>query len=1231
MIRWLSKLLNIQSGEWPRVILLCLILAIPNAGIIWGSTITYATFLKQVGVGALPWVLVISSLLSILALAVYSAFVDRIPDSRLLLAIFFAGALCIVVGLGIFWSGYPGAAYSFLYLILLAWLAVANPHLTTYTNSFYDVQAAKRIYPVVLGAGLGGSILAGLAMPFVNTWLRPEGIIIIWLASYVLAMLVIWLMPYLLKTNIHPSEAHITAAASGLEQIKAQDKGRSLPPYLNNIREGLHYTSQSSYLLWIAASSLLLMIFMAFLEYRSSQLLTVSFETSQAFADYTGLLNGVANLIILPMLIMGISRLIARFGLGNVSLIFPATNLLIALGLVRFPGLYSASASYLNRKALRTSFQVPIDSLLYNAVPLRIRGRARAFVSGLILPVGSLIGGLLLLLPIGKTTWFISIMLGVLALAYLACAFIIRKQYSQALVRMLHQEDYSFLLSQEASDLPVADPDTLKRLQNKLETSTGHELKVFMTRLIAQLGGNQAVPILGPTIQSTPDANTRSAMLDVLAASGIRSVQLRQLYTTLLNDPASQVRLSAINGLESLADIADQQFLSHMLDTIEDPDPQVRTRALSTLARSDRFYEYTPAVEALDRMLIYPEPGQRAYGISVLGKIDHPRAILAVMDYLDDPVDQVRLEAALSIEEMAVRRVSTMRSPGIGQGVIEKMGLRLGFQSGTPDPIERVRLAAVTTLAAFGHQSEARQALLASLTDPSPQVRAATVDALIACGKEMIPLVQAELESTDLQMRKMAAMALSRANPRQFGEHISANIADNLDVIYANYAQIDALAALQTPTQKFRGLSILQNALSEKNQQLADEILYQLTALHDPASIHAIGDSLRSESARVRANAAEALETITSPHTARLVAPLFQPGITPSRLLAIRQDSTSPRPLLAETPVDNAIQQEKATQAIRQLASSDDQPWLQAIAVFALGEIGAALKPTKAETEPSRQPTAPGGDTAAPASQRRAGRRAFSGDLLAALSDNSVSQDKPKREPETANQTVSSDSPASVPSGLQFTEIEAMIASALQSPHEEVRLASQSACQAIAGRQTAAALLEDAHGRSAAMLSIIDRIIFLKEVPFFQDMTVDQLKILASVCEEKLYEQDTRIFNKGDPGGVLYVVINGKVGIEHEKRTGSFARLADIAAYSYFGETNFFDNTPNATSAVAIQDTLTLQLRREPLIALARQNPELSLKLINTLSQRLREANDRIAELTRSMPRELHKLFDQYE
>jgi CRP-like cAMP-binding protein len=163
------------------------------------------------------------------------------------------------------------------------------------------------------------------------------------------------------------------------------------------------------------------------------------------------------------------------------------------------------------------------------------------------------------------------------------------------------------------------------------------------------------------------------------------------------------------------------------------------------------------------------------------------------------------------------------------------------------------------------------------------------------------------------------------------------------------------------------------------------------------------------------------------------------------------------------------------------------------------------------------------------------------------------------------------------------------------------------------------------------MLSIIDKVIFLKEVPFFQDMTVEQLRVLANVCEEEFFPSETRLYKEGDPGGVLYIIVSGRVGIDQEKRKGFIARLSTIEAHSFLGETNFFGNNCCTNSATAIQDTLALRLRREPLIALARQHPDLSLELINVLSRRLRDANDRVAELTRTRPRELHRLFDKYE
>ena len=90
-------------------------------------------------------------------------------------------------------------------------------------------------------------------------------------------------------------------------------------------------------------------------------------------------------------------------------------------------------------------------------------------------------------------------------------------------------------------------------------------------------------------------------------------------------------------------------------------------------------------------------------------------------------------------------------------------------------------------------------------------------------------------------------------------------------------------------------------------------------------------------------------------------------------------------------------------------------------------------------------------------------------------------------------------------------------------------------------------------------------------------------------------------------------------------------RLATLESHASFGEMNMFDDSPRSASAVAVDDSLLLKLRAAPFLALIRQQPDLSLELIKVLSQRIREANDQVARLSRSTPLQLQKLYDKLD
>jgi CRP/FNR family transcriptional regulator len=163
------------------------------------------------------------------------------------------------------------------------------------------------------------------------------------------------------------------------------------------------------------------------------------------------------------------------------------------------------------------------------------------------------------------------------------------------------------------------------------------------------------------------------------------------------------------------------------------------------------------------------------------------------------------------------------------------------------------------------------------------------------------------------------------------------------------------------------------------------------------------------------------------------------------------------------------------------------------------------------------------------------------------------------------------------------------------------------------------------------MLSIAEKVDVLKQVLFFHGMTPAQLEVVANACQEHHFASDTTIITQGETNETLHLIVSGRVGVEQAKNHNRAARIATLVPHDYFGETSLFDTVAHPTSVLALEDTTTLGLRRDVLAEMARREPELALELIQALGRQLGEAQSRIAELSRTRPREIHKLFDQLD
>src|SRR5262245_8453424 len=141
----------------------------------------------------------------------------------------------------------------------------------------------------------------------------------------------------------------------------------------------------------------------------------------------------------------------------------------------------------------------------------------------------------------------------------------------------------------------------------------------------------------------------------------------------------------------------------------------------------------------------------------------------------------------------------------------------------------------------------------------------------------------------------------------------------------------------------------------------------------------------------------------------------------------------------------------------------------------------------------------------------------------------------------------------------------------------------------------------------------LDRIQFLKTVPFFDQLSNRQLKSVSEIMFERTYDVDESIFEEGQPGAALFLILDGKVAVEVFRET-STTRLAVLQKGAFFGEMALLDETPRSATARALEPTRTLALYRNDLNGLVQRDAKTACQIYRLLAgmmaERLRLTNE---------------------
>jgi len=1148
--RILTRLLPIQPAEQGKTLLLYGLHFVFWLGLRWGGTASYTLFLDNVGAAGLSLIFVGNAVLAFIIGLIYNSFADRISNERLLL---------ILVGLTILWlvsvylllnrgsvrwepppdadfgllriipgqfSDLPGRyVYHYFYLVFLAVSDLTSLHILNYISDFYDTRAAKRALPFLLSAGFGGAIVAGLTVPYLDL----QDIPLAWVACLVVMAGFVVLIRRRLPTD---ARRVVRQANRGRRYGRKSDRQGSL----ENLRAGFRFVRASGILRWMALSTLALVVLMRLLTFQASQVFEIQFKGKpEALKDFSGRIDWLSNVVglLLPPLVF--QPLLSHLGVGATNVVFPLIALLSVGALGYLPNMGTAIFGWLTDRMVKKVFRNPVNALLYNSVPLNVKNRARGFVNGLVVPLGTLAAGLTLLTIkteadrfAPKTLAALSVSIGV---AYALTTLRVRREYGRALANTLAEDELSIFRAVGHADSEWLDPTALKLLYKKLNRIQDDRTTIFLAELLYNLQGRRSFERLRQlAMRRSPQV--RASVIRMLGGDWIGDPVVHELCMAGLSDPNVGVRRAALMTLAKSRGVAhDDAVLNVFLIHLDDPDDALRASVIPPLMASGDFFYLAPAVKVLSGWLSpLASAHRRALGLRVLFETGDEHLARTLVRYLNDPAPLVRGLAAELIGDLTAR---SSRKAFIQWGVDTLRRL-------LSDGDATVRLAAVNGLGQV-RSAEASRALLVALRDTSFAVRRQ------ACAAMQVPVrpeLERALDDDDPYLSESAAFMLARVGRRKTRRcaklRIGERIAELIEGAYRLYLQCAALQTVDTA-----GVRLLTTALREEAAQLIEQALWLVGAISDEETARVIWRSLRSDNPLARANGVETLETITSPKIAGLVAPLYDD--TPlSRLAQIGQE-------VLELPLPT--QWEIFRRAWPQLAdggavhdeepgppASDHSAWLTAAAMYALLEMNQA----------------------------------------GLNDDEQLSRDH-------IGLTAGAMLNASVP---VVRETARLVLARLNPTEESYTRAGE-----------------------RPMLTTIEKMISLKEVPVFQEMSIDELRILADISEEVAYTDGQQILAEGERGDGLYVILSGKVAIQREMpgEPGVVTHLATLGPREYFAEMSLFDDEPYSADAVALEPTELLLVRQAPLVAVIEHKPELALSLFKVLSQRLRRANEMIA------------------
>jgi len=145
----------------------------------------------------------------------------------------------------------------------------------------------------------------------------------------------------------------------------------------------------------------------------------------------------------------------------------------------------------------------------------------------------------------------------------------------------------------------------------------------------------------------------------------------------------------------------------------------------------------------------------------------------------------------------------------------------------------------------------------------------------------------------------------------------------------------------------------------------------------------------------------------------------------------------------------------------------------------------------------------------------------------------------------------------------------------------------------------------------------------LRHVPLFALLDDEETAVLAGQVELKKFAPRQRIYKIGDAGGQAYVVVSGRVQVTTVDQDHQEVVIDEPTLGEFFGFASMLDQMPHQSGAMALEETLCLEVSRDDIAVLLQRKPLAGMDMLAVLGHQFHASQQLVRTRATRNPNEV--------